>query len=211
MKRLLSYLWLPLLAALSLLFIYGGLTITDLKLKNQNLGQKQKQLEERLTRLENGLDQVQVAASKEEKPTWNKRILAAITPTPTPAFSPTPEKTLVPSTPRPTPTSQPSPSATPTPLEQAKVIIENLGTYTVNLEADDTALDILVRAGSENGFAIELQTYEGLGAFVNCIGGICTHDNYYWAFYLNGSYSMVGASAQPVSEGDETAWKFESF
>ena len=81
----------------------------------------------------------------------------------------------------------------------------------MDLQADDTAFSALLRAGQENGFSIEYQMYEGLGAFVTCIVGICGHDNYYWAFYYNGSYSMVGASAQPVTSGDTMTWKFESF
>ena len=90
--------------------------------------------------------------------------------------------------------------------------IENVGVYTVvDLETDDTAFSILLKAGQENGFSVDYQTYEGMGAFVTCISGICGHDNYYWAFYYNGGYSMVGASSQSVKDGDETAWKFESF
>ena len=85
--------------------------------------------------------------------------------------------------------------------------IQGLAKYQIELKENDTAFSVLIRTGQ----LIEYQYYEGLGAFVKCIAGICGHDSYYWAFYYNGQYSMVGASSQPVKEGDITAWKFVSW
>lgn len=222
MRKLLSYLWLPITAATVLVFLYGTLTVADLKIKNQKFEEQQNKLETRITQLEKNLGNTQVAASKEEKPSASRRILAAtdqanntgaLTSNPTPTTAPSAKKT---STPRLTstslpPTPTPSPTPPPTPAAQATVAIENIGDYTINLEANDIAFSILLRTGQENGFSIEYQTYEGLGVFVTCIAGTCAHDNYYWAFYYNGAYATVGASAQLVSDGDTTAWKFESF
>ncbi len=226
MRKLLSYLWLPITAGIVLVFVYGALTVADLKIKNQKLEEQQNKLETRITQLEYNLGNTQVAASKEEKPSESRKILAATdqpndtnesTSTPTPTPTPSSKK---PSTPRPTsPTpipsttlgASPTPTPPPTPADQATVAIENIGNYTINLQTNDTAFSILLRTGQENGFSVEYQIYEELGAFVTCIAGICGHDNYYWAFYYNGSYSMIGASAQPVTDGDITTWKFESF
>lgn len=211
MRKLLAYLWLPITAGLALLLIYGSLTINDLKIKNQNLEQKQKRLEEKFTELQNNLGSVQVAGIKQEKPKVTGKISSSAS-TPTPATTPQSSSTPKPATtvtPTPTPTPQPTP--TPTPVFQATVTIENLSSFPVELQAGDTAFSILLRAAELNNFSIEYQNFEGFGAMVNCIAGVCAHDNFYWAFYYNGSYSMVGASAQEVANGDTTAWKFESF
>ena len=216
MRRIIAVLWLPIVAMTIVAAIYGGLNIADLKNQNQNLDQKQKKLEKQIAQLEDAFNNsrtVQVAGIKDEQPKAKKTIptvepMATSTPQPSPAPTATP-------TPTPTRTSTPTPTptltATPTAIEQATVAIENVGTYAVNLENDDTAFSILLCAGQENGFSVDYQTYEDLGAFVNCIAGICSHDNYYWAFYYNAAYSMVGAGAQPVVNGDTTTWKFESF
>jgi hypothetical protein len=228
MKKLLSYLWLPITAAAVLVLVYGGLTIADLKIKNQKLEENQNKLETRITQLEKNGGNAVVAASKEEmpkeeRPSATRKILATTdqprNPSVVPASSASPTTKTTPTspspsaapTPTPAPTATPTPTPTPTPVEQATVAIENAGVYTVNLQTGDTAFSLLLRAGNENGFSVDYQTYEGLGAFVTCIAGLCGHDNYYWAFYYNGSYSQVGASAQSVKDGDETAWKFESF
>jgi len=216
MRKILAYLWLPLVSFVLLGSIYGSLTIIDLKNQNQNLEQKQKKLEKQIVSLEDKFEEIAASAKQEnQEPAAPKKIAGVSTKaTSTSIFTSTPMPTpTVTSTPTPTPTitSTPTPTPTPTPVEQTTVAIENVGTYVVNLEIDDTAFSILLRAGQENSFVVEYQTYEGMGAFVTCIAGICGHDNYYWAFYYNGSYSMVGASAQPVTNGDTTAWKFESF
>jgi len=212
MRRIIAVLWLPIVAMTIVALIYGGLTIADLKYQNQKLNQKQKNLEKQIAQLENefsSLKTIQVAGTKDEQPKTKKTtpiIESSATPTPQP--TPVPTATPIPT---PTITSIPIPTPTLTPVEQATVAIENVGTYAVNLEIDDTTFSILLRAGQENGLSVEYQIYEDMGAFVTCIAGICGHDNYYWAFYYNGSYSMVGASAQPVVGGDIITWKFESF
>lgn len=209
MRKILAYLWLPLVSLAVLALIYGGLTIFDLKNQNQNLNQKQSRLETKISQLErefSNIKPVQVAGVKDEQPSATP----TLQPTPAPTAMATSTPTATP-TPTPTSTPNPTPTLTPTPVEQAAIIIESVGSYSVNLQENDTAFSILLRAGQENSFTVEYQIYEGMGAFVTCIAGICSHDNYYWAFYYNGNYSMVGASTQPVSAGDTTTWKFESF
>jgi len=120
--------------------------------------------------------------------------------------SPTPTRTSTP-TPTPTPTSAPTPV-----IKQVTVEIQNQGIYKVELQENDNAYTVLARAAAENGFALETIDYGGsLGIMVTGIGGVNAHDNYFWAFYYNGAMSMVGASSQPVSDGDTTSWKFETW
>ena len=229
MRKLLSYLWLPITASVVVILLYGSLNIVSLRIKNQNLEQKQNELRTKITQLEKEFDSlktIQVAGVKDEQSKTKKTIPTAepsTTPTPQPTPAPTVAATAIPtvratSTPTPSTTlprqtsGQVGASPTPTPVvDQATVTIENVGSYSVNLQESDTAFSILLRAGDENGFDVSYQIYEGLGAFVTCIAGICAHDNFYWAFYYNGGYSMIGASAQSVISGDTTAWKFESF
>ena len=219
MRKLLNYLWLPIFAGIVLVFVYSALMIADLKIKNQKYEETQNELQTKIAQLErefSGLTTVQVAGVKDEQSKTEKTVSITAEPRATPRATSTPTPTPKPSTaPTPTPSTtlvaSPTPTPTPTPAAQATVAIENIGNYTIDLEANDTAFSILLRTGQENGFSIEYQIYEGLGAFVTCIAGTCGHDNYYWAFYYNDSYSMVGASLQLVSAGDTTTWKFESF
>ena len=139
------------------------------------------------------------------------------TPTPTPQVTPTPFVKIKKvanvqnnTVPNPTPTLTPTPTPTPI-VPKVSIDIENQGSYQVELTDNDTAFSVLLRAGNENGFNVEYTNYEGMGAFVDCIGGVCAHDNYFWAFYYSNVSSMVGASAQSVSDGDVTSWKFETW
>ena len=125
-----------------------------------------------------------------------------------PSSSPSvPPVNTTPSEPQP----QPPPPTPEIPKKKATVEIAQIGSYQVELQNEDTAFSILLRAGQENNFPVKYTEYPGLGAFVDCIGGICGHNNYYWAFYYNGTYSQVGASLQPVVENDLASWKFETW
>jgi hypothetical protein len=105
----------------------------------------------------------------------------------------------------------PTPIPTPVPAKTVTVDIQNLGLYTVEISGNDTAYDVLIKAGKQNNFTITSEYYTGMGYFVSGINGIGSHDNYFWAFYYNGVSSMVGASGQKVQDKDTTAWKFESW
>lgn len=93
----------------------------------------------------------------------------------------------------------------------ATVEIQERNSYQVELQETDTAFSILLRVGIQNSFSVSYTDYGSYGMMVNCIGGICEHDNYYWFFYYNNQLSPIGASSQPVSDGDITTWKLESW
>lgn len=218
MRKILSYLWLPITASIAVILLYSSLTIADLKNQNLKLERGQNELQSKIVQLEkefSSFKTIQVAGIKDEQPKTKKTAPSSESSTaPTPQPIPAPTATITPtatSTPISTSTPTATPTPAPTPIIQATVAIDGVGTYQVEIENDDTAFSILLRAGIENGFSAEYQIYEGMGAFVTCIAGICSHDNYYWAFYYNDNYSMVGASAQSVINGDTTTWKFESF
>lgn len=88
---------------------------------------------------------------------------------------------------------------------QAAVIIDGVGNYRIDLKADDTAFDVLMRANNLYGLNIKYYTYADMGAFITSINGITpdyskTHQ--YWAFYYNGSSSKYGVSSVDVSQND---------
>lgn len=112
-------------------------------------------------------------------------------------------------TPVPSPASSLITNQTPTPQKLVTVEIQGLSNFQVELQENDTAFSVLLRTAQENNFTVTYQNYGGLGAFVSCIAGVCSHGNYYWAFYYNGQYSSLGASGQPVADNDTTSWKFE--
>lgn len=228
-RKILAYLWLPIVSFALLALIYGGLTILDLKNQNQIQNQKQKNLEKQISQLSAEFNQLPLVAGERQQTNiakTNREIAGAAdqtstqTSTATPTNS-TPEPFVKPkskpsataaptSAPTITPTPTPIPTPTPTPTAQATVAIENVGSYQVNLTTSETAFTILLRVAAENGFIIDYELYD-FGAFVKCIANICPSQNQYWAFYYNGAYSMVGASAQAVEDGDTTSWQLESF
>lgn len=107
----------------------------------------------------------------------------------------------------PVPTLEPLP--TPAPVQTASVIIENLGSFSTDLQNNDTVFSVLLRTARENNFEIEYKNYGSLGIFINCIAEICNQSGYYWVFYYNGEYSSVGVSLQPIYNSDIITWKFE--
>lgn len=208
--------WTSLIMTAMFLVVWAGLFSLN-QIQNKNLENKIDDLSKKISQLQNDITkQSQVAgavatektdASKNQTQTKNTSPkTSSISKTQFKINSSTNSTNL-------TPPSLPSPTPTPTPTPQklATVEIVTVGSYQIELQDNDTAFSILLRTGEENNFAVDYQMYEGLGAFVKCIAGICGHDNFYWAFYYNGQYSSVGASSQPVFQGDVTTWKFESW
>jgi len=97
------------------------------------------------------------------------------------------------------------------PIEKATVEILGFGKFESELKNTDTAFTLLLRTAEINNFEVKYQNYEGLGAFITCLAKICSHDNYYWAFYYNGKYSQLGVSSQSIKNGDTITFKLESW
>jgi competence protein ComGC len=51
-------------------------------------------------------------------------------------------------------------------------------------------------------------TYSKFGAFIRCINNICSNDNYYWLYYVNGNLAQVGAGEYVVKSGDRIEFKY---
>lgn len=207
MKKIIESLWLLLIGVILVSAIYAGITITKEVKASDDSAKTQQVLTGKIADLEGKIaDQqqtinnlgIQIANVKKLAAT-PKQVLAAIEPTPAPepqVITKTVTKTVV---------------VKEKPKPTANITIQGVGSYHVEIQTGDTAFSILQRAAVQNQFTIEYTTYEGLGVFITAIAGQKPTGNEYWAFYYNGKFSDVGASAQTISEGDTTFWRLESF
>jgi len=67
-----------------------------------------------------------------------------------------------------------------------------------------TALDLL-----KSNYQVVTKTFSGLGEFVESINGIKPDSKHFWAFYVNGKSSNVGAGSYTVKDGDKLEWKLD--
>lgn len=74
----------------------------------------------------------------------------------------------------------------------------------VTIASGKTALDAL-----KQSYQVETQTFSGVGDFVNSISGVKPDTKHFWAFYVNGTSSTVGAGTYTVKEGDKLEWKLD--
>jgi hypothetical protein len=56
---------------------------------------------------------------------------------------------------------------------------------------------------------LETKTFEGMGVLVTSIDGKAADFDHFWALYVNGQQSQVGADAYITKAGDKLEWKFE--
>lgn len=56
---------------------------------------------------------------------------------------------------------------------------------------------------------VETKSYEGLGELVTSIDGVAADSKHFWALYVNGQQSQVGAAAYISKDTDTIVWKLE--
>jgi len=59
-------------------------------------------------------------------------------------------------------------------------------------------------------FSITTKHYEGMGDMVTGINGITPDAKHFWAFYVNGKLSQVGAEQYQTQPSDTLSWKIEA-
>lgn len=199
-------------------FLYGGLTINKLYKENAAFQNKQIALEEKLNKLESNLvdsqnniaalqdkvDSTTATLTKTQKDLVYYRQLA-LDAKEVLGASTAQTNTITPAT-----IIKTSTKKVYVTKEQVSVGIQNVGSYKVDVKADDTAFSVLKRAAAANNFSIDYQTFD-FGVFITAIDSIKPADNQYWSFYYNGKYSQAGASDQKVATGDTTFWELASF
>jgi len=75
------------------------------------------------------------------------------------------------------------------------------------VEAGSTLLDLTCTVANVN-----YTTYPGMGAFVNCIGDLCSEHPYYWMWwYWTGDWyeGPVAADRYMLCDGDIVVWYYE--
>jgi hypothetical protein len=58
-------------------------------------------------------------------------------------------------------------------------------------------------------YTITTKNFQGLGEFVESIDGIKPDGAHFWAFYVNGKSSTIGASSFVPKPGDAMEWKLD--
>lgn len=62
----------------------------------------------------------------------------------------------------------------------------------------------------KQNYSVETEDFgSGLGEFVKIIEGVVPANDEFWAFYVNGESSNVGASSYVSKEGDVIEWKID--
>ncbi len=56
---------------------------------------------------------------------------------------------------------------------------------------------------------IEAKSYEGLGELVTSIDGVASDSKHFWAFYVNGQPSQIGAGAYITKSSETITWKLD--
>lgn len=220
MKKLLTSLTFPAISVLVVVIIYAGLSIENLNNQTKTL-QKQSQaitynandLQNKLNQLQAEVNQAKSLAQQTESTNNSlKQSLALAQKQINTLQSGGSKKTVNTIVAEPAVITRTITQTVNQQVEanQATVIIENVGSFKVDLQIGDNAFTILQRASVKNNFALVYQTYS-FGVFITGIGGITPSGNQYWAFYYNGAYSNVGASDQPVKKDDNTFWQLASF
>lgn len=205
-NKYLTKLQLPIIALTVIFLVYGFLTIrdlnnktSDLKKQNQDLVFNINQTSSELVSLKNDVN-----ATSNQLATAQKQISSASQTSKQAASSTfTAAPTIITKTITQTANQQVA-------LSQATVTIENIGSFKVGIENNDTAFSVLKKAASQNGFNITYDEYS-FGAFLTSIGEIKPSGNQFWAFYYNGAFSNIGASAQPIQENDNIFWQLASW
>jgi hypothetical protein len=97
-----------------------------------------------------------------------------------------------------------------TPKETISVIGDQttgiiLSETVVDYEENRTALDLLIKTVGDNNVKISESSY---GKMITEIQGLEAKGNYYWAFYINGISSQLGADQYTVQKGDRISFHY---
>jgi hypothetical protein len=98
---------------------------------------------------------------------------------------------------------------------QSSPVAENINQSAVT--ADTTFISISAVEGEDalttlkNVHQVETKEFPGQGEYVTAINGRAAESNEFWAFYINGKSSEVGAGNYTGKAGDIYEFKIETF
>lgn len=98
----------------------------------------------------------------------------------------------------------------PAPKKLAKLEIDGLGVFDVEVGDGINAFEMLKKAAQDNVFNLKYESYSW-GVMITQIGSKSAEGSYYWALYANGAYAQVGASDILVLENDQIKWSYETW
>ncbi len=74
------------------------------------------------------------------------------------------------------------------------------GTYVVHVQNESLFYSM------NKTLNLTYKMYGKLGAFIECINGVCQGNGRYWKYYINGNYAQVGASSYYPKINDNITW-----
>jgi len=77
-------------------------------------------------------------------------------------------------------------------------------TFLVEGKAGETALDAL-----QDKYDVSVKEQAGRGKYAESIEGTTPDSNHFWAFYVNGQPSLVGAGQYTAKDGDKFEFRLE--
>ena len=82
---------------------------------------------------------------------------------------------------------------------------------TVEIEDGATVLDVMEAAAEDGDFEYTTQTAEGLGEYVDTVGGLAgSGDAGFWLYYVNDEAALEGVATLEVEDGDAIEWRYEA-
>lgn len=82
--------------------------------------------------------------------------------------------------------------------------------YAENIPINSSAFDAMTLLAADKKITLTDKYYPGLGNFISEINGIKNENGFYWTFYINNTYSLVGASTLILARGDTVEWRYEN-
>lgn len=95
---------------------------------------------------------------------------------------------------------------------QATIIVDLLGDtteYPIAVKVGGTVIDGMVMAAEELSLEYTTVTDPSFGEYVDSIAGTAGDSEGFWALYVNGESSTVGAASYEIQEGDTITWSYE--
>jgi hypothetical protein len=77
--------------------------------------------------------------------------------------------------------------------------------FSFNAQDHKTAMDML-----KSSYQVQTKSFGSGGEFVESIENMKPDSKHFWAFYVNGKLSNVGAGTYELKDGDGVEWKMET-
>lgn len=83
--------------------------------------------------------------------------------------------------------------------------VGNLETISLPASEGKTVLDVM-----KEKYKLETKHFAGVGEYIESINGVKPDKNHFWALYVNGKQSLVGAGDYKIKKDDKIEWKLEA-